>query len=70
MVSVHVSRKVPKLSAGRFPFYADIIGYPALINYAPIIMAGVTLLGVLYYVIYAHKHYQNPAPNEHGNFGE
>jgi hypothetical protein len=70
MVSAHVSRKKTKLSVGRFPFYANIIGDLSLINYAPIIIAGVTLLGVLYYVVYAHKHYLNPAPDEHGNFEE
>jgi hypothetical protein len=70
MVSAHVSREKTKLSPGRFPFYANIMGEPSLINYAPIIIAGVTLLGVLYYALYAHKHYLNPAPDEHGNFGE
>ncbi|KAK3614431.1 hypothetical protein LTR56_025339 [Elasticomyces elasticus] len=43
-----------------FPYTKPVI--PSGINYAPIITAGVVLLGVLYYFAYARKHYQNPAP--------
>jgi hypothetical protein len=46
----------------RFPYTTPID--VLLINYAPIIVAGVVVLGLLYYVLYARKHYQNPAPDE------
>ena len=49
----------------RFPYTTAIT--VAEINYAPIIVAGVALLGAIYYVLYARKNYQNPAPDEIGN---
>ncbi|KAK5173804.1 uncharacterized protein LTR77_002485 [Saxophila tyrrhenica] len=49
-----------------FPFTTpvDVAG----INYAPIIVAGVVFLGMLYYATYSHKNYRNPSPDESGNY--
>jgi hypothetical protein len=55
-----VAQDVLMLTDNRFPYTTPVV--PSGINYAPIITAGVTLLGVLYYILYARKHYQNPAP--------
>ena len=55
------------LTFNRFPEFRVIIN-ATYINYAPIIVAGVVIIGTAYYLLYSHKNYQNPAPHEVGEY--
>ncbi|KAK3712082.1 hypothetical protein LTR37_009173 [Vermiconidia calcicola] len=48
-----------------FPFTTPVDA--TTLNYAPIIDVGLGILFTVYYVVYARRHYKNPAPEEIGN---
>lgn len=48
-----------------FPYGIPVYGANSPnFNYAPVIVVGVAVLAILYYVLYARKHYRNPAPKD------